>query len=647
MPIKADYTWNEKKDSVKILIPLKGVSPAKVDILGKFIIYYSYLMYLMLFIIVSGRTLKVNFNPYILDLLLYQEVDSLKHRATVKDGILQITLFKKLESIWGIVELEEDTQTSKLIKEEAIKSKQELDGELVKQRTDRKLTEEKHALRQQMALDETHRNRLETIKQEEKAEAEKEVYETFAKLTASQADENLAKPQSQIKQELDINPLSQKDNIFDKIIQDFDKEEEEEEEERRKEKMLNRQKMEETLEIEDSSNEIKYVPPPRSTNDIPDSKYKINFTPRYFPTPMRESKAAEEEDWIAKNRRHLKNHGVLGKHVTGNDVSEEDPVWLKAKGDDFFRSGDYKSALNAYSAAIDSDENFIACYSNRAACYLKLLLYPQCKLDCDHAIKLVDGELIKRFESNPNALDEKDQIEKDKLLANLVKQYLRRGSSLCHMGHFQESLSDYFQALVKYQLIKAGLSTNLPNISIESIEADINRLKVLSNLEKTKKEADNLVADNNLTQALEKYDKVLEILPIHVSALSNRSACKIALGKITEAVLDCELAIRILTNDSTNDLRPIGEEISHEMKSMLSAIIPAVNSDKHKQWILKTRLRKAICLVQLSQINEAIEEYKLALVLDPKNEKLQSDLDSLVEVQKSENNTLLNDDKKE
>jgi hypothetical protein len=53
---------------------------------------------------------------------------------------------------------------------------------------------------------------------------------------------------------------------------------------------------------------------------------------------MRESKASEEEDWIAKNRRHLKQHGVIGKNISGGgDFSEEDPVWLKAKGDDFFR----------------------------------------------------------------------------------------------------------------------------------------------------------------------------------------------------------------------------------------------------------------------------------------------------------------------
>lgn len=35
MPIKADYTWTEKKDTVKVVIPLKGVSASKVDVFGR------------------------------------------------------------------------------------------------------------------------------------------------------------------------------------------------------------------------------------------------------------------------------------------------------------------------------------------------------------------------------------------------------------------------------------------------------------------------------------------------------------------------------------------------------------------------------------------------------------------------------------
>ena len=96
----------------------------------------------------------------------------------------------------------------------------------------------------------------------------------------------------------------------------------------------------------------------------------FKYTPRLFKTPMRESTVNQEQDFIAKNRPHLHNHGLLNKDAL--DISETDPVWLKGKGDDFFRSGDYRSAINAYSSAFEADKTMLSALSNRAACYLKI-----------------------------------------------------------------------------------------------------------------------------------------------------------------------------------------------------------------------------------------------------------------------------------
>ncbi|GLD95302.1 hypothetical protein PINS_up003946 [Pythium insidiosum] len=64
------------------------------------------------------------------------------------------------------------------------------------------------------------------------------------------------------------------------------------------------------------------LPAPRAR-----AKVEITFTPRVFPTPSRESKAAEEEDWLLKNRKHLKKH--KGLNTSDYDISETDRT-LKA-----------------------------------------------------------------------------------------------------------------------------------------------------------------------------------------------------------------------------------------------------------------------------------------------------------------------------
>jgi hypothetical protein len=48
---------------------------------------------------------------------------------------------------------------------------------------------------------------------------------------------------------------------------------------------------------EEEEEEAVYIPPPRSCRAA-----VLAFTPRTFPTPMRESTAREEEDWLARNR---------------------------------------------------------------------------------------------------------------------------------------------------------------------------------------------------------------------------------------------------------------------------------------------------------------------------------------------------------
>lgn len=88
MPVTGQYTWSEKSDVLVVKIPLKGVSPKTVDIFC------------------TENILKVNYAPFLIDILLHGTIDPNHHRASVKDGVLDIKLYKQIRGVWGQIESE-------------------------------------------------------------------------------------------------------------------------------------------------------------------------------------------------------------------------------------------------------------------------------------------------------------------------------------------------------------------------------------------------------------------------------------------------------------------------------------------------------------------------------------------------------------
>eukprot|EP01038_Epipyxis_sp_PR26KG_P012244 gene12244-16410_t len=638
MPIIGDYTWNQKKDQVKLLVPLKGVSIAKVDIF------------------VTTNTLKVNFAPYILDLILFDEVDALRHKATVKEGVLNITLFKKNDQKWDSLLAEIDSKEKATeIKKQSLNQYEQLNKEVDEKKIDKKVVEERHAVRKQMALEENERTRIENLKQEEKLEAEQAVYETFAKMTQPSNDsskQNIINSKNSKMGSAAVVSAPKNDHTApdDKI--DFDRIFDEDDIENDDDKSNNKysdHNHEVIPPVEDSTDDdIHFIPPPRSmnyTDKTNDSKININFTPRVFPTPMRESKASEEEDWIAKNRRHLKKHGVLKNGLGGTgDVSEEDPVWLKAKGDDFFRNGDMNSAINAYSAAIEMDEHMIPCYSNRSACFLKIGLMNECKADCTIIINqlLSEIETISNEVNSGNGTSMKSKREK---LVMSVKLLMRRGLASCQLGSFNEALNDYFDAKAKYEILNDGNNNNtdifINGVTIDSLSQDIHQLKLLNNAEMLKKEADCDFSERSIQNAMIKYDEALQLVPVHVGCLANRSACKMALGDLPGCVDDCSSAIHMLEHgvNKNNNKQILSNNI--DPANMLNTILPPPGSEKRRTWLIKTLTRRGVAYSQLEMLDEAVTDYAYASSLDPSNEALKSDLNKISNFRQAKKSSIM------
>lgn len=102
-------------------------------------------------------------------------------------------------------------------------------------------------------------------------------------------------------------------------------------------------------------------------------------------------------------------------------VDPEKSLQEKTKGNEFFQSGDYPSAIKHYSEAIKRNPDDAKLYSNRSACYQKLAEF---KMACDDA-----EQCIKR--------DPK-----------FVKGYIRKGMALLAMKKSTEA-AEAFQAALE------------------------------------------------------------------------------------------------------------------------------------------------------------------------------------------------------
>jgi len=166
--------------------------------------------------------------------------------------------------------------------------------------------------------------------------------------------------------------------------------------------------------------EKKDVPPPRSTGNI-----QLKFTPRAFVTPSRESKAPEEEAWLQKVAEMNK---VKADAKTRSEMEDMNPAWLKEKGGNFYKQGNYIAAINAFTAAIVLNGTDPSLYNNRAACHLHMKQFTECIQDATMALNLLDPPV------QANA--------KSRCIA-----FVRRGTAYFKTEQYVNALGDYNSAL--------------------------------------------------------------------------------------------------------------------------------------------------------------------------------------------------------
>ncbi|XP_048734697.1 dynein axonemal assembly factor 4-like [Ostrea edulis] len=372
MPLAVrDYTWEETEKMVFLTVPLKGVKANKVNILS------------------SEDYIKVSYPPYFFECFLCESVDDVSSTAQIGNGAVVFKLQKKEPQLWNHLhhDKSDDKEFTKRMREEAVTRNQERAEVSAKEKAEKKKENEKYAMNEMMKLEQEERDRISNIKESEKKKAMEEL--EIWKEEQRQAAER------------------EKNRIL---------EEGRAKEAARKEEMRKEKKKKSKNIFEDASNGM-------PTRDV--GRIEIKFTPRVFPTPVRESQSHLEDEWLKKQAEARRITEIEDEDLT---EEEKDPIYLRDKGVSFFKSGNYQAAVNAFTTALRFNPKMPSLYSNRAACHLKTRNFFKCIEDCSKAMDLLSPPVPQNASSRCKAL-------------------VRRGTAFCELEMYVEGLQDYEAAL--------------------------------------------------------------------------------------------------------------------------------------------------------------------------------------------------------
>ncbi|XP_069339671.1 dynein axonemal assembly factor 4 isoform X1 [Eulemur rufifrons] len=392
MPLQvSDYSWQQTKSAVFLSLPLKGVCVRDADVFC------------------TENYLKVNFPPFLFEAFLYAPIDDASSKAKIGNDTVIFTLYKKEAAMWETLSLTGvDKEMLQKIREKSILQAQERAKEAREAKAAARREDQKYALDAMMKIEEEERKKIEDMKESERIKATKE-------LEAWKECQRKAEEQKRIQRE---EKLHQKEKQM------------EEERKNLKHKSLPRNssrylatKGRNLENIFSEKLKEDSIPAPRSVGSI-----KINFTPRVFPTALRESQVAEEEEWLHKQAEARRAMNTDIPELCDLKEEEKNPEWLKDKGNKLFATENYLAAINAYNLAIRLNNKIPLLYLNRAACHLKLKNLHKAIEDSSKALELLTPPVT----DNANAR---------------MKAHVRRGTAFCQLELYVEGLQDYEAAL--------------------------------------------------------------------------------------------------------------------------------------------------------------------------------------------------------
>ncbi|KAJ3185845.1 Dynein assembly factor 4, axonemal [Gaertneriomyces sp. JEL0708] len=420
-----DFTWDQTLSHVYVTVPLKGANPKKTDVY------------------VNDVYLKVNFPPYFFELDLYAEVDSEHALATVGGGCATFELPKQSSMKWPSItptELTpETTKTRRSQAEQAFHAREEQKAET---KRIEKRQEEQYLIQKQIEVERRARENVEALKAQEKRVAEEEMRVWAEKVKQQRrggggaairrgsADETIEGSRiteifSDDEGEDDGDVSATATNAGDSL------DVEEDDDESGIDMDAIRAKVQAQLQAN-----VRTLPPPRESGDI-----SITFTSRGL-IPTKTARESEDVKWRSRIKAAQDDYQRKTRNPDDErGIEESSPLFLKDKGNGFYKAGNFEAAVNAYTAALDLDPSNVTCLSNRAACHLHLKAHQACIDDCVGALSV----LAKEEAYLRDQLIEDGGVEQRR--KSRVKLLVRMGTAKAAMGDRGSALKQYQEAL--------------------------------------------------------------------------------------------------------------------------------------------------------------------------------------------------------
>ncbi|NXG65358.1 DAAF4 factor, partial [Hemiprocne comata] len=391
-----ECSWRQSASAVYLSLPLRGLRATPANIFC------------------TERYLKVSIPPYLFEAILYAPIDDTNSTAKIGNGVIFFTLYKKEVAMWDSLTLvNANKEELQYLRENAVlkaheKAKEETEAKKVTKQEHRK-----YALEATMKLEEAERKRIEDLKEKERQKVTKEL-ELWKKQQKDAEKQKKAQKEVELHQEVEQLKEKKKEKMNETRIPN---------EGTSKITLKPAKGCHGSYSMFSDNLKDEQLPAPRSAATI-----KVNFTSRVFPTALRESRVAEEEEWLHKQAEARRTVSADLSELEDLKEEEKNPDWLKDKGNKMFATGNYLAAVNAYNLAVQLNNQLPLLYLNRAACHLKL------------------KNLHKAIEDSSKALELLTPPVPDNESAR-VKAYVRRGTAFCQLELYTEGLQDYEAAL--------------------------------------------------------------------------------------------------------------------------------------------------------------------------------------------------------